>query len=135
VIEKKDAHLLLNWEEKIMDFLTMLERGFLLRCPVCGKGKLFCGFFKMNERCPVCGLVYEREVGYFSSAMAINLIVSELLITAVVLPLAWDQQIPLLPILLWGSPLPVLLPILLYRHSRSFWLSFNHYFHPLNSDL
>jgi len=38
VIEKKDAHLLLNGEEKIMDFLTMLERGFLLRCPVCGQG-------------------------------------------------------------------------------------------------
>ncbi len=118
-----------------MDFLTMLERGFLLHCPVCGQGKLFRGFFKMNERCPICGLVYEREVGYFSSAMAINLIVSELLITAIVLPLAWNQQIPLLPILLWSSPLPFLLPILLYRHSRSFWLSFNHYFHPLNSDL
>ena len=117
-----------------MDFLTMLERGLLLHCPVCGKGKLFKGFFKMNERCEFCGLVYEREEGYFSSAMAINLVVSELLITMIVLPLAWNQQIPMLPILLCGAPLPFLLPILLYRHSRSFWLSMNYYFHPFNSD-
>jgi uncharacterized protein (DUF983 family) len=115
--------------------LTLLERGLFWRCPVCGKGKLFQGIFKMNERCPFCGLVYEREEGYFSSAMAINLVASELLITLIVLPLALNPQIPLVPLLLWASPTPILLPLLFYRHSRSFWLSFNHYFNPVNSEL
>ena len=40
-----------------------LRRGLCLRCPRCGKGRLFHGWNKLNERCPACGLVYEREAG------------------------------------------------------------------------
>ena len=113
-------------------FLTFLKRGLLLRCPVCGHGRLFCGIFKMYENCPVCHFHYEREEGYFSSAMAINLIISELLVTAFAIPLAANQAIPIVSILVWGAPLPILLPLLLFRHSRSIWMAMDHYLHPLN---
>lgn len=32
-----------------------LWRGFLGRCPACGKGKLFKSYLAQNEACPVCG--------------------------------------------------------------------------------
>jgi uncharacterized protein (DUF983 family) len=32
-----------------------LWRGFRMRCPNCGVGKLFCGFLKVADRCPACG--------------------------------------------------------------------------------
>jgi uncharacterized protein (DUF983 family) len=37
-------------------------RGFLGRCPCCGKGRLFARFLKVAERCPNCGeeLFYHR---------------------------------------------------------------------------
>ena len=111
---------------------TFLKRGLLLRCPVCGQGHLFKGVFKMNEYCPVCDFRFEREEGYFSSAMAINLIISELVITAFAIPLAANQAIPILTILLWGGPLAILLPFLLFRHSRSLWMAMDHYLHPMN---
>jgi uncharacterized protein (DUF983 family) len=111
---------------------TFLKRGLLLRCPVCGQGHLFSGVFKMYEYCPVCDFHFEREEGYFSSAMAINLIISELAITAFAIPLAANQAIPILTILLWGAPLPILLPLLLFRHSRSLWMAMDHYLHPVN---
>jgi uncharacterized protein (DUF983 family) len=43
-------------------------------CPRCRMGKIFRTsifriFPKMNERCPVCGLKFEREQGYFLGAM------------------------------------------------------------------
>lgn len=47
------------------------------RCPRCRSGKIFRssifrGFPKMQERCPVCDLKFEREEGYFLGAMYIS---------------------------------------------------------------
>src|SRR5881296_806114 len=36
-----------------------------LRCPICGKGKLFQGYFDSPARCPSCGYFFMRESGYF----------------------------------------------------------------------
>ena len=36
-----------------------------LRCPICGEGKLFQGYFDSPERCPSCGYFFIRENGYF----------------------------------------------------------------------
>ncbi len=45
-------------------------------CPRCRVGKIFLKplwlFPGMNERCPVCGLKFEREEGYFLGAMYIG---------------------------------------------------------------
>lgn len=111
-------------------FLTLLLRGLLLRCPVCGQGKLFRGPYKMNETCPVCHFKFEREEGYFSSAMAINLIVSEFIAAGVVLPLAANPSIPVLPVLLIGSPLVIFLPFIFFHHSRGLFLCSDHFFNP-----
>jgi uncharacterized protein (DUF983 family) len=42
---------------------TALGRGLRKRCPHCGEGPIFSGFANHLERCPVCGLVYERNPG------------------------------------------------------------------------
>jgi len=49
------------------------------RCPRCRQGKVFTHaalnlrkFDYMHERCPVCGLHYEVEVGFFWGAMYIS---------------------------------------------------------------
>lgn len=111
-------------------FLTQLGRGLALRCPVCGQGKLFEGVFKMYRQCPVCHFTFEREEGYFSSSMAINLVLSELIVTAVVIPFALNPAIPVLTVLLWCSPLPFVLPVLFFWHSRSLWMCMDHYLNP-----
>lgn len=36
------------------------------------RSSIFRGFPKMNERCPVCDLKFEREEGYFLGAMYIS---------------------------------------------------------------
>jgi uncharacterized protein (DUF983 family) len=46
-------------------------------CPRCRVGRIFClplwrGFLAMNEQCPVCGLKFDREPGYFLGAMFIS---------------------------------------------------------------
>jgi uncharacterized protein (DUF983 family) len=119
---------------EMVKFSTLLKRGLLLRCPVCGRGKLFSGIFTMNKQCSYCHFTFEREEGYFSSAMAINLVVSELLVTAFALPLAADQSIPVTLILLVGIPMALILPLLFFSHSRSLWLTMDHYLHPISRE-
>src|SRR5947209_18604961 len=117
------------------NFMTILIRGLLLRCPYCGKGKLFRRGFKMYEKCPVCGWRYEREEGYWTGAVAVNLVVTELLIVIVAVPLAVAlalAQMPVTVLMIVGLPLPFVLPLLFFRHAKSFWMSFDLMLHPVD---
>src|SRR5436190_14514542 len=55
---------------------TMTTTQAILRgvCPRCRQGRIFAkpmwrGILAMHERCPVCGLKFDRESGYFLGAM------------------------------------------------------------------
>src|ERR1700687_6473000 len=53
--------------------LTLIvRRAAHWRCPNCGRGRLFRGVFRMFSLCPVCGLSYFPEQGYYVGAMIIN---------------------------------------------------------------
>ncbi len=61
--------------------------GGILRqlCPRCGQGKIFRTsifrlFPRLNERCPICGLRFEREEGYFLGAMVVSYILAIMMI-------------------------------------------------------
>ena len=57
----------------------LLARAVLLRCPRCGGAGLLRSWFDVRERCPACGLCFERgEPGYYLGAVLFNLIAAEL---------------------------------------------------------
>ena len=89
----------------------------------------------MYEQCPVCGFTYEREEGYFTGAWALNLVISELLVAAFIVPVAamagMNPNIPLIPLVLIGAPLPFVLPVLFFRHSRGLWMCIDHLLNPV----
>ena len=111
--------------------LGLLSRGLRQRCPVCGKGKIFRGWIKTYESCPVCGFVYEREPGYYTGAIAVNLVVTELIIVAIAVPMAASQAVSIPVMVLLGITLPILFPLLCYRPTKSIWMSFDHIVHPV----
>jgi uncharacterized protein (DUF983 family) len=43
--------------------LRALRRGFRGRCPRCGEGSLFVSWNRLRERCPACGLPFEKHTG------------------------------------------------------------------------
>lgn len=118
----------------MISFWTLLKRILFVRCPRCGKGKLFRRGFTMYEHCPVCHLVYEREEGFYTGAWAINLIISELLVAAFIVIVAiWAAThpgTPLIPLIIVGALFSILLPFLFFRHSRSVWISMNYWLNP-----
>jgi uncharacterized protein (DUF983 family) len=113
----------------LSNYLLLVWRGLRQRCPRCGVGKLFKRGFTMYERCPHCGWLYEREEGYWTGAIAVNLIVTELIVAAFVVPLA-AAQVPLVPLFAIGLPATVLLPILFYRWSKSLWMTIDFMLNP-----
>lgn len=108
----------------------MLARGLAKRCPLCGSGGLFTGWFTMVDRCPGCGHRFEREEGFFLGAYVINLAVAQtLVILLAVVPcivlLARDPDTGVMPFLVGGVLGAVLGPVVFYPYSKTVWTAFD----------
>jgi len=115
----------------IQEIGRIVGRGVRLRCPRCGEGSLFTGFFSMYTSCPHCALVFEREPGYFVGAIYVNYSATSLIAIAGFLALDYFVALALLPqLLLWGG-FAVLFPLFFFRYSRSLWLSLDYIFTPV----
>ena len=104
----------------------ILGRALRLRCPRCGRSPLWARYFRMHERCAVCGLRYEREQGYFVGAIYINYAVTVAIAVGVVLGLDWTVGLTLAQQLAIGVALGVLVPLAFFRYARSLWLVMNY---------
>jgi hypothetical protein len=84
---------------------------------------MFRGIFAMNDPCPVCGLLFQREEGYFLGAMYFSYVLG----AAILLPAYFLAQY-LLPgwnggyvaILVWLLYLPLVPAV--FRASRALWI-------------
>src|SRR5438045_8354934 len=103
---------------------VLVVRALLLRCPVCGVGRMFRGL-KSLDTCPHCGFHFEREAGYFTNALILNYTITCLPIMLVIAPLAYFSGLSVWTLLIGGLLIALLLPILAYRHSKALWLAFD----------
>src|SRR4051794_2019947 len=102
-----------------------------MRCPRCCRGKVFRGMFAMNDPCPVCGLVFQREEGYFLGSMYVSYLLSSIILVASFLAghllLAdWNPHVVLILVFL---PFIPLVP-LVFRYSRVIWMHFERWVCP-----
>lgn len=117
--------------------LTMVARALTRRCPHCGGGGLFIGWFKARDRCPACGVRLLRgDESWATGTYLFNLVVSELLlmaVLAVVVVSTWPD--PPWAVLQVGSlALMVAAPILFYPFARLLFLAFDMMFRPVQPD-
>lgn len=104
-------------QRSLQRFRAILQQ----RCPVCLRGQVFGPWFEMNRDCPVCGIHFERETGYFLNAMFAAYALGFLLLVPSAIWLYFQQVslglfstvILLEIIVLWP---------LIFRYSRIFWL-------------
>jgi uncharacterized protein (DUF983 family) len=103
------------------------------RCPRCREGRIFRGLFEMNDPCPNCGLLFEREEGYFLGAMYISYGMSSIILIAYYITASY-----LLPD--WSSiaiaffvvvPYLPLVPVV-WRYSRVIWIYLERWACPSN---
>lgn len=84
----------------------------------------------MHERCPSCGVQFEREPGFFLGSIYINYGLTSL-IAAVTYPiLLFRFRVPELPLMAGALAFVLVFPLFLFRHSRSLWLGFDQWRDP-----
>jgi uncharacterized protein (DUF983 family) len=103
----------------------------LQRCPRCRDGRLFKTLFRMYDPCPVCGLILEREPGYYFGAMYFSYGMSVAILVPfyflfqwllpswsefLIVPLAAVAYLPFVP--------------LVFRYSRVLWIHWDRYASP-----
>ena len=77
------------------------------RCPRCRMGRIFLysifrGFPKMQERCAVCDLKFDREPGYFLGAMYISYLLGVLIMAPIAMLLWFLAGWGLRKVMLWA---------------------------------
>ena len=91
----------------------------------------------MLPRCPVCGLSYFPEQGYYVGAMIINYGITTAIVVAIFLVSLLFPDFTLLStnskIVLW-MVFAAALSLLLMRHSYSFWLGLDFWVKPRPPD-
>ena len=87
-----------------------MARGFMCRCPSCGKGRLFRAFLKVADTCPNCGTDLHHQRADDAPPYFTMMIVGHILIPAVVImERVWHPEI-WLQLAVW-LPLTVFLTI------------------------
>ena len=111
-------------------FWRILGRSVRLRCPLCGRGKLFRHGFSMFKACPECGAIFEREGGFFLGSIYFNYGLTALLI-AIAYPILLFKRIVSENVLLLGClAFAMVFPVLFFPLARSLWLGFDQWCDP-----
>jgi len=101
----------------------VVRRGLLLRCPVCGKGKLFRTYFRMNDVCPCCGVGFSREHGQWVGSLDINTLLTAFVLMAGVM---FAPEWPIERSLAIFCTAAVVFPIVSFRFVRGLWTAIVH---------
>ena len=91
---------------------------------------MFRHWFSMVADCPRCGLHFEREAGYWTGAMAINVVLvggafTVLFVIAIALTI---PDVPVVPLLAFFVPFMALGPLLAYPFSKTVWVAIDRAF-------
>lgn len=90
----------------------------------------------MVERCPGCGLHFERERGQWTGHIGLNIIVTfgALLVTLLAFVLATWPELPAVPTMATAVAVAVLTPLVFFPWSKTLWLAFDLTINPLRPD-
>jgi uncharacterized protein (DUF983 family) len=111
----------------------MVGRALIRRCPRCGQNKIFRRWLTLAPHCPRCGLLFEREEGYWTGAIGINCVITELLFVLIfVATIALTlPDVPWTPLLIAAIAVNVTFPFFFYPMSKTCWMAMDLHFNPL----
>jgi uncharacterized protein (DUF983 family) len=116
----------------------MVARGMVRHCPRCGTGHLFTSWFRLRERCPGCGLRFEREEGFWLGGYVINFATGEagiLVLLAVLIGLlANHQPVNAVMFVAIGVVLATVGPVVTFPFSRTTWSAIDLIMRPLSPE-
>lgn len=122
------------------DRARMLRRGAVRRCARCGSGGLFRRWLSMVERCPRCGVRFEREEGFFTGVYLVNFGVTLALLFVAVMAYALalgradGGDVGLLPFGVAIALITIAFPVAFYPFAKALWFAGHLAMDPLHPD-
>lgn len=112
--------------------VRMLTRGIRKRCPACGSGHLFTGYFNLVERCPGCGLRLHRHEGQMTGDIGVNTVVTLVLMFFVLLGAVFGlgSSVPIGRVIVIGGVVVLGFPVFFLPYSKTIWLAIDVATHP-----
>lgn len=113
-----------------LPFWRTVFRSGRLRCPRCGRARLFDGWFKMRSMCVECGLDFQQEPGFYLGSIYFNYGLTALIVTVAYFALYFGTDLNDRTLLIGLTAFCVLFPLWFFRYARSLWLGFDQYWDP-----
>ena len=115
--------------ESEMKTLSSILHG---KCPACRQGAIFRGWMAVHDRCPQCGILFQRESGYFVGAMYIAYGLAGGLLATFTALLRYAVPMRLKPAMVTATLLFLPLVPFIVRWSRILWIYFDRAVDPLD---
>jgi uncharacterized protein (DUF983 family) len=116
----------------------MLARGAIRHCARCGSGHLFSSWFHERDRCPGCGMRFQREEGFWLGGYVINFGLGEVSILALLAVLigmeANHQPVDVALFATVGVVLAIVGPLATFPFSRTIWSAIDLLMRPLSRE-
>jgi uncharacterized protein (DUF983 family) len=101
-----------------------------LRCPRCGRGKLFRGWFRMLPACDTCGLDFQREPGFFLGSIYVNYGAASVIAGTAFVVLTMGLGWPAPWVLAGCLAFTVLFPLWFFRYARTVFFAVDYFANP-----
>jgi uncharacterized protein (DUF983 family) len=110
----------------------IITRGLTHCCPNCGGKTLFHAkkYFELNKDCPACGMKIVKEDGFFLGAMSLNYGVTLVFFLTPIGLMWYDGVLGGTAAMVLALIASLVVPVLLYRSSRSWQLMLYYFFLP-----
>ncbi len=108
----------------------MVGRALRLRCPRCGGGALFNGWFRMQPQCDQCQLDFVREPGFYLGSIYVNYGLTAFIITGTYFAIFFSDVLSQQATLWSLTAFAVLFPLWFFRYARAVWLAFDEFSDP-----
>jgi uncharacterized protein (DUF983 family) len=109
---------------------TLWLRCLRLRCPSCGEGTLFTGWFKMRRECDRCGRLHDRAPGFFLGSIYFNYGLTAVGVTVLFVVLRFGAGYSSGAVLPVTVAFTVLFPMWFFRYARALWVAFDESWDP-----
>jgi uncharacterized protein (DUF983 family) len=110
--------------------IVLVVRAARLRCPACGRGRIFFGWFTMHDACPDCGRSFQRGPGFFLGSIYFNYFVTALLVPVVYFAVFFADLLTDRQLLALTLALALGFPVWFFRYARALWLAFDELWDP-----
>ena len=110
--------------------IVLVSRAMRLRCPTCGRGKLFRGWFTMHEACPHCGRKFGRGPGFFLGSIYFNYGVTAVVVIVLYFTFFFTEVLSDRQVLVVMTLIALLFPVWFFRYARALWVAFDELWDP-----